>query len=365
VQSALAAGVQVINNDLNRQQLGKGTTGTDFDLSTTGPWGRDLHFKTNNVAVFAENSFWLTPAFVVTPGIRFEIGQSDMTGTISYYDPATLPSIIKHQFPLLGINAEYSTNNGNSIYGGWSQAYRSVLFKDIIPASTYESTDKDMKDAYGYNLEVGYRGTVSALRWDISAFSLLYNNRPGSIAGETAGDGTFNILRTNIGNSITNGIEFFAEYALFSQERSGITMFTSTALFDSEYRDAQVRSGDKNIDVSGNKIESVPDVITRNGVTFRYRDVSLSYLYSYTAKSYADPLNTEKPSATGAVGVVPSYGILDLNASIRIYSNLLVRLNFNNITDKQYFTKRPQFYPGPGVWSSDGRSVNCSIALKL
>jgi hypothetical protein len=41
------------------------------------------------------------------------------------------------------------------------------------------------------------------------------------------------------------------------------------------------------------------------------------------------------------------------------------KLNVNNVTDKQYFTKRPSFYPGPGVWSSDGRSWSASVSFKL
>ena len=37
----------------------------------------------------------------------------------------------------------------------------------------------------------------------------------------------------------------------------------------------------------------------------------------------------------------------------------------NNILDKQYFTKRPLFYPGPGVWSSDGRSIVISLGVNF
>jgi hypothetical protein len=33
--------------------------------------------------------------------------------------------------------------------------------------------------------------------------------------------------------------------------------------------------------------------------------------------------------------------------------------------DKQYFTKRPQFYPGSAVWSSDGRSVVVTIGFNI
>lgn len=365
IAGALSGGLQVINNDQHRQQLGSGTTGTDFDLSTVGPWGRDLHFKTKNIALFAENSFWITPALVITPGMRVELGQTDMSGSINYYDPGELPTTIEHRFPLFGINAEYTSRSGNSFYAGWSQAYRPVIFQDVIPATTFDISDRNLKDAEGYNLEVGFRGVLKDLRWDISAFSLLYNNRPGTLAGDANGSGGYYILRTTIGDALTNGLEIFAEYPFIKGENSALTVFTSTALFQSEYKDAQVRLGNENVNISGNQVESVPEVITRNGMTFRYADFSISVLYSYTGESFADPLNTVTPSASGSVGIVPAYGLLDINTSLKIFSNVLLRFNVSNITDKQYFTKRPEFYPGPGVWSSDGRSVNCSLAFKI
>jgi Fe(3+) dicitrate transport protein len=89
-------------------------------------------------------------------------------------------------------------------------------------------------------------------------------------------------------------------------------------------------------------------------------------LYSYTAESFADALNTVEPlKSTGAVGLVPSYGLLDLNATFRFSKNLEARISVNNVLDKQYFTKRPTFYPGPGVWPSDGRNGNVSFIIRL
>ncbi|HEY5826499.1 MAG TPA: TonB-dependent receptor [Cyclobacteriaceae bacterium] len=357
-------GFQIFNNDLHRQQLGKGTTGTDFDLSLTEPgFGRDMHFKTKNLALFIENSFRLTPKLSVNPGIRFETGQSDMSGTITYYDPGDLPNTIEHTFPLLGINTEYKINSSQNFYAGWSQSYRPVIFKDIIPASTYEVVDKNLKDAKGHTFEAGYRGSISSLHWDIGVFQLAYNNRLGSLA-EQDGNGAYYLYRTNIGNSLTKGMELFVEQG-FHVGKADLSVFTSTALFLARYTDAHVRSGETNVDIRGNKVESVPDVITRNGITFRYAMFSITGLYSYTASSYADALNTKDPSANGAVGLVPAYGLLDFNSTLNLSKNLVFKLNLNNATNEQYFTKRPAFYPGPGVWSSDGRSWSASISLKV
>jgi Fe(3+) dicitrate transport protein len=54
-----------------RKQNGTGTTGSDFDLSVNPDYTRNIKFKTENIAFFAENQF-LTDNFSATPGVRFE-----------------------------------------------------------------------------------------------------------------------------------------------------------------------------------------------------------------------------------------------------------------------------------------------------
>ncbi|MGZ5136164.1 MAG: TonB-dependent receptor domain-containing protein, partial [Flavitalea sp.] len=364
--SSLAAGIQYMNNDLHRTQLGKGTTGTDYDLSLVDPvWGRDVHLKTSNVAWFVENKFQLLRNLFLNAGARIESGRTDMSGKITYYPDNTIPLSIKHHFPLFGINVSYDFTENMEFYGGWSQAFHPMLFKDLIPSSIYEKVDPAIEDARGYNAEAGFRGNYKFLRWDVSGFLLKYNKRFGTLA-ETDNSGNFYTYRTNIGNSITKGAEIFLQADLSLNKKTGLSVFTSTALINARYKKAIVKSGNTNIDIQGNKVESAPDIVTRNGATLRFTKLSLSALYSYTSKTFADPLNTvEPPVTTGAVGIVPSYGLLDVNLSIRVSKYLEVKMNISNITDKQYFTKRPTFYPGPGIWPSDGRSLMVSIEIHL
>jgi Fe(3+) dicitrate transport protein len=175
----------------------------------------------------------------------------------------------------------------------------------------------------------------------------------------------FYLYRTNIGNSTTDGIELFSEYGPRIHKNVLLSVFTSTSFFRGVYADAQIRSGDTNLEISGNRLESVPNVITRNGVSVKLKKASISFLYSYVGKSYADALNTETPSANGAVGIVPAYGLMDINSMFLILNQITLRVNINNVANKQYFTKRPSFYPGPGIWSSDGRSVVVSVGFKI
>ena len=364
--NAFAAGIQYMNNDLHRTQLGKGTAGSEYDLSLVVPgWGRDVHLKTKNVALFAENRFQLLKNLFVSAGARIEIGQTDMSGTINYYPNGDLPVTIKHEFPLLGINISYKPTGSIELYGGWSQAYHPMLFKDLIPGSLFEKVDPNIKDAKGYNAELGFLGSWRFLRWNVNGFLLKYDNRFGTLA-ETDNTGAFYTYRTNIGNSVTKGVEIFIQADWLLGKRAGLSLFTSTALLHARYKNATVKSGNVNISIDGNKVESAPDLITRNGVSFRYRRFNFSALYSYTAESFADALNTiESLKTTGAVGLVPAYGILDLNASFRFTKNLEARVNINNVTNKQYFTKRPTFYPGPGVWPSDGRNGSVTFIVRI
>lgn len=361
----LVGGMQLMTNHLHRTQLGKGTNGSDFDLTLVDPiWGRDLHFKTKNLAFFAENNFNILKNLSVNVGARIEMGESKMNGNIVYYPENQIPVSIPHKFPLFGSSFSYKPSKYIDIYGGFSQTYRPMLFKDIVPSSTFEKVDSNIKDASGYNAELGFRGKYKFIQWDVTAFVLRYNNRFGTIAFMDSLS-NFYTYRTNIGNSLTKGVEVFLQGNWYLSNSSQLILFTSTSLMDGRYISGEVKSGNSNISIKGNKIESVPNLISRNGITFQYSKLSLTALYSYTSKTFADALNTEMPNSSGSVGLVPSYGILDLNTSLKFGKHIELKASVNNILNKQYFTKRPMFYPGPGIWSSDGRSATCSVIFKI
>lgn len=364
-ESSLAMGVQLMNNDLHRTQQGKGTTGSDFDLTLVNPqWGRDIHFKTQNVALFAENSFKLLKNLSANIGARLESGESKMLGNITYLPIDRIPFNLKHRFVLLGSGVSYKPTSFIDIYGGWSQTYRPMIFKDLVPTEIYEKVDPNLKDADGYNTELGFRGNWKFLKWDITGFLLQYNNRFGTIAQTDENDQLYT-YRTNIGNSLTKGVEFFIQGNWTLNNKTELSIFTSSAIMDGKYTSGSIKSGSVNISIDGNKIESVPGIISRNGLTFRFRKFSLSGLYSFTGDSFADALNTVIPAANGSIGIVPSYGIFDLNTTIKISEKLEIKGGLNNLTDKQYFTKRPLFYPGPGIWTSDGRNGAISFIVRI
>jgi len=364
LKGQIATGFQLMRNDLHRMQQGKGSTASDWNIALQPgtSWGRDMHLLSKNIALFAENRIEISEKFSICTGIRYENGGSKLNGKIAYLPAEQVPINIVHKFPLLGASAQYGIAKNSNFYAGWSQAYRPIIFKDIIPVSIYEKVAPGLKDAYGYNGEIGFRGSSTHWKWDVSAFQLLYKNRMGTIAQiDTAGK--YIVVHTNIGNSRCYGAEIFVQFNQHFSKYFLISIFTSTSLMNATYIKGIVKQGNENKSIVGNKVESAPAYISRNGISFVYKKISGTFLYSYTAKTYADALNSLAPDAAGAVGVVPSYSLMDLNLACQFTKSISCKLSINNLSNKSYFTKRPQFYPGPGVWSSDGRSLLGSITM--
>lgn len=360
----LATGLAVSNNDHHRRQLGVGTTGTDYDLTLTAPFRRDVHYRTRNLALYVENDVRVTPAWSIVPGARVETGRTRMTGTLAYYDPADLPTTVKHDFPLFGLRSTYRWSGHSETYAGWSQAYRPMILQDLLPGSALERTDPTVRDARGWTLETGQRGVWRrAISYDVSGFVMRYDDRFG-VQALSGANGPY-LFKTNVGSTLTRGVEISLDAPLIRAGAFVARMFTATSYFDATYRTGTVVVAGQNRSVEGNRVEAVPRWITRNGLQTSAGRVSATLLVSHVSESFADALNTRTPTATGAIGLVPSYTVADINGSIRVYDRLRLRGGVNNLFDKAYFTKRPSFYPGPGVWPSDGRGFQLSLDLDL
>jgi Fe(3+) dicitrate transport protein len=119
----LAFGARAYQATTIRKQSGTGTTGSDFDLSVNPDYTRNIKFKTENIAFFAENQFRLTDKFSATPGVRFEHITSSGAGLFAVNNGSNVnfdaAPIVRNK-ALFGLGLEYlvSTN----IYANISQA---------------------------------------------------------------------------------------------------------------------------------------------------------------------------------------------------------------------------------------------------
>ncbi|MEO8403341.1 MAG: TonB-dependent receptor [Chitinophagaceae bacterium] len=369
MSSVLSGGVRYSTELTKRKQKGVGTTGDDFDLTLVRPYGIDLRLKTHNYAVFAENILQVTSKFSVTPGIRYENIQTDLTGVINNAT-AAIAYKGKRSFPLIGAGLQYEVTSAMQLYGNVSQAYRPYLYANVTPADRLDKIDPSLKDSKGYNIDLGYRGHIKdVFQFDINAFYLYYGNKIGLVSITPTGGGAPFLYTTNIGNSVAKGVEAFLEVSLFKlsdQRHNNVEwkIFNSLAYDNAKYTSASINNGGVLKEIDGNYVENAPVWTEKCGTDFRYKNISTGIQFSYTSKNYNDALNTVS-SSNGVTGMIPAYHVWDWNIKWQMAKQYFISAAVNNITDEQYFNRRITFYPGPGILPVDGRTFYVSFGLKL
>jgi len=150
-----------------------------------------------------------------------------------------------------------------------------------------------------------------------------------------------------------------------SLKKFKLNYFVNLALTQSEY--VNTISNSTTADITGNDVEFVPEVNLKTGINFGYKNLLASIQYTYVSSQFTDATNEEANSldlATGIVGPIPSYDILDISASYTI-GKFKLEAGINNALDNSFFTRRSTGYPGPGIIPSDGRSFYFTLGIKI
>ncbi len=370
--SALSGGLRIYKGLTLRDQKGIGSTGSGYSLDIISQqngldFGKSFELGTMNAAAFVENLFQITEKFALTPGIRYEWIVSTIEGYINTSATGQINDARTRQILLLGIGAEYTVNPQSNLYGNFSQGYRPVTFSELTPAATADVIDPNLKDASGYNADFGFRGSIKQhlLKFDIGVFRLFYNNRIGTITLNNAP------YKTNIGASVSQGVESFAELdvmrLLGKFNALGVSVFTNYAYVDARYTrwDNPATSNDPSKNQAGKRVENAPEHILRTGLSVKFKGFSATLQYNYVAAVFTDALNTVETNATFTTGQLPAYQLLDFNLTYAFKELYQFRAGINNLTNETYATRRAGGYPGPGILPGTPRTFYLSIGLKL
>lgn len=371
--SALSGGIRTYTGLTERMQRGIGSTGSDFDLSITSlqnqqEFATHLNFGTQNIAAFAENMFQLTPKLSVTPGIRYEWISNTANGFINTSSTGLLEMQERNRILiLLGIGAEYQVGKTANIYANFSEAYRPVTFSELTPAATTDIIDPNLKDASGYNADLGFRGSLfkSALKFDVGVFQLFYDNRVGTISLNNAP------YRTNIGASLSQGVESYVELDVMKLmpqfSHLGLSIFGNYSYINARYTrwDNPALVNDPNLSLVGKRVENVPQHMLRTGLTLKYRGFSSCIQYNYVSAVFTDAANSITANASSTTGQLPAYQIIDLNMTYQWAGIYQLRAGVNNLTNATYATRRAGGYPGPGILPGNARTFYFAIGLRF
>ncbi len=363
---SVVAGARIYNGNTDRFQKGIGTTGHDYDMTITNVGYKNSYdFNTQNAALFAEIPVYVSKRFLFVPGIRYEFIHAKTSGRTNYTTELPLQEKTRQRF-LFGFGTEYHINEKNEVYANASQAYRPVLFSELMPSSTTDVIDPNLKESAGLNIDLGVRGSLKrSLRYDFNVYQMNIDNRVGNY--------TENGVRyvTNIGASESKGIEAYVELDLLKIgnrkkkdfKNFGVEVFGSLAYNESKYT-SWLDPNSAN-DRTGNAVESAPRRIQRFGANANWRGFTLTYQFNKVSECFSDALNTVTPTANGNNGLIPGYHVSDVSLGYKGEKGGFVQAGINNLFNEKYFTRRAGGYPGPGLLPANGRTLFLTIGFDI
>ncbi len=372
--NALLLGIRMYKG-MSTALQGDGSNGNDADFNFLNPdnvENSSYTFPNTNYSVFAENIFDLTKKLSITPGVRFENIQTFSSGYYKQYVFDAAGNIIvenkieedlkrKRNFLIAGLGISLKMNERSEMYGNISQNYRAINFTDLRVVNPNFIVDPNIQDERGFTADLGIRGnSKSVFQYEITAFYLAYKDKIGQVLRADQPP-LFNDyrFRGNISDARTLGAEAFGEISISTLigVRPTWTFFVNTSVTDARY----VNSEDSSID--GKKVEMVPPFILRTGSSLKSDHFSVSIQYSYSHRHFTDATNAVRTS-TAIEGLIRSYQVVDVSTSYT-YKKFTVEASCNNLLNEQYFTRRADSYPGPGIIPSDGRGFYVSLMVKL
>ncbi|NRD20431.1 TonB-dependent receptor [Winogradskyella eckloniae] len=327
-----------------------------------------------NVAVFGENIIYLNDKWSVTPGFRLEYIKTesdgfskrinlDGAGNVILNETEFSDELNERSFVLFGLGTSYKPNENVEFYANASQNYRSVTFSDINLVNPNFSV-RPLEDETGLTGDLGFRGHYKGLvSFDISAFSLFYNDRIG-ITLEVQNDNSVRKVRDNIGDAFIFGLESLIDFDLnklfIDSSKYRFNYFVNTSLIHSEY----TKSDETGIE--GNQVEFVPQLNLKTGLKFAYQNFQTSVQYTYISEQFSDAPNSgnDPLGSSGIIGLIPAYDILDVSLSYQ-YKQIKLETGINNVLDNTYFTRRATGYPGPGILPSPPRNWYATLEIKI
>ncbi|GAB4129708.1 MAG: TonB-dependent receptor [Raineya sp.] len=355
---------------------GFGSDGSDANFRFLNPNNledSDYRFPNKNYALFAENIFKINDKFSLTPGLRWEHIQTFANGYYKRYVIDGAGNVIvqnkinenlgrKRSFLIAGLGASYKISTIAELYANFSQNYRAINFTDLRINNPNIRIDANIRDEKGFTADLGIRGANNDFfTYELTLFYLSYKGKIGQVLRtDTLLFNDFR-FRSNISDARNIGLEAFTEVSLLKmlkKENSSWQwlFFGNFAFIDARYVRTQESS------IRNRKVEMVPPITLKMGNTIKYRNFSSTLQYAYTAEHFSDASNTRR-TASAIEGIIPSYRVVDWSFA---YSWKLLRfeLSINNLLNEQYFTRRADAYPGPGIIPADGRGFYGTLQVK-
>ena len=281
--------------------------------------------KANSIALYAQNSFYITDDFAVIPGVRVE-SYRQTRSNIFTGKSGNAQNI--ETVPQLGATWQLSppVQIYSSIYKGFAPA-------QVATAIDEKGVDQQLAPERSTNIELGLRGKADAFKYDGAIFSMDFSNQ---IVNQSLAAG---VTKANGGKSLHQGVELALGYELgggWSLNANGT--YIPVAKF----------VGTSSLGRDGNRIPYTPDLTSNVGINYEKNGFNTLVTLNYVSPQYADSANTQAPNSIGTLGELPSFTTINWTANYAVNKAWKVFAAINNVFDKRYIASRSPdgIFPG-------------------
>ena len=324
--------------------------------------GTSHHYETMALSGFLSESIDFG-SLNVRPGVRLELFEQERVDRMqgSIYQDKTI-------FVLLPGVAFSKSGAGMNIFGGIHRGFTppsSGALKILNFGEGLDDSSLDLDAEKSWNKELGVRGTMSLLEYELAGFHIDIENLVA------AGRGT---AFKNLGKVVSQGVE----------ARTGITLSQISSLLPNvhiayTFLSTEVKEGiiisnvsgsfGSEVSIEGKELPYSPNHTVTAGLEFTpISDLKLRADFRFVSKAYTDFENIEVTDEIGVQGPIPEYSIFNVSGSYHLSENLKIFFSGKNITDEVYIGSRLHSNPGQkeanissGIIPGPRRQINLGL----
>jgi len=295
--------------------------------------------KAQAVTLFAQNTFYLTDATTITPGFRVETYEQKREINSWNGDPTQRSTKTDNTEFIPGIGMTHEFSGEATVFAGVHKGFAPPRVADAI------NTDGDaieLEAERSTNYELGLRGKIKRAEYEITYFRLDFENQ---IAQSSDSGGQL----TNAGETLNQGLELSGAVEL----GAGFGMGGNYTYLHT----AEIKSNNEGR--AGNRMSYTPKHLLNLTAGYKEESWGAGIGYAYVSEQFSDFDETVAGSDNGKKGIIPSYGLWDINGWYRINKNAKIDFAVKNLTDEKYIASRA---PG-GI--NPGMGLNAQVGLKI
>ena len=323
--------------------------------------GQSHHYQTTAFSGFVNEKIQFDN-LTIDAGLRVEVFEQERVDRLagSVYQDKSIIAML----PGIGFSSKLF---GLNLFGGFHRGFTppsSGALKILNFGAAANESGLDLKAEQSWNKELGFRGNISLLDFEVSGFHIGIENLVA------AGRGT---AFKNLGKVSTMGLELNAKLNTSQIQKFIPNMHLIYSFLHSDVIEGEIKSNVRGtigsvVDISGKELPYAPTHTLTAGLSNQSNNFSYRVDFRYVSEVYTDFENIVNEDKLGIQGEIPSYNFINLSADYKINSKYRIFLTGKNIQDKIYIGSRLHSNPGQpqanissGILPGPRRQINLGL----